>query len=186
MKKRRSRYQQGSVFLDRRRNIWYFRWYDDAGVRRTAKLGTASEIPTKAKALRMAEGLRITANAGSDNKPEVTFEGAARAYIGSDRIPQRTTTNKGYRNYLERYAIPQFGGVPLPEVKPKDVTRWFAGLPLAAKTKAHIKSVMRQVFEFAMLEELFERQRNPMDLVRVVGATSRGVEPQILTHEGWQ
>lgn len=95
MKKRRSRYQQGSVFLDRRRNIWYFRWYDDTGVCRTAKLGTASEIPTKARALRMAEGFRITANAGTYAKPEVSFEGVARAYISSDRIPHCSSTNRG-------------------------------------------------------------------------------------------
>lgn len=42
----------------------------------------------------MAEGLRITANARTDNKPTVTFEGAARAYISSDRIPRRFTTNQ--------------------------------------------------------------------------------------------
>jgi len=87
---------------------------------------------------------------------------------------------------LERHAIPQFGAVPLADLKSKDVIHWFTGLPLAAKTKSHIKSVMRQVFEFAMLEELVERLRNPMDLVRVVGATTRETEPRILTHGEWQ
>ena len=27
---KRVRYQNGSVFLDRRRNIWYFKWWDGA------------------------------------------------------------------------------------------------------------------------------------------------------------
>ena len=54
-------------------------------------------------------------------------------------------------------------------MKPLAVHRWFLNLPLAQKTKAHIKNVMRQVFEYAMLCEMFEMQRNPMDLIRIEG-----------------
>ena len=68
-------------------------------------------------------------------------------------------------------------------VKPLAVDRWFLTLPLAQKTKAHIKSVMRQVFEYAMLCEMFEMQRNPMDLVRITGGTLRDKDPLILTPE---
>ena len=42
---------------------------------------------------------------------------------------------------------------------------------------------MRQVFEYAMLCEMFEMQRNPMDLVRIAGGTLRDKDPLILTPE---
>lgn len=42
---------------------------------------------------------------------------------------------------------------------------------------------MRQVFEYAMLCEMFETQRNPMDLVRITGGTLREEDPIVLTPE---
>ncbi|MFZ0793012.1 MAG: hypothetical protein WAM65_04520 [Candidatus Korobacteraceae bacterium] len=73
-----------------------------------------------------------------------------------------------------------WGDLDLGAVKPLAVHRWFLTLPLAQKTKAHIKSVMRQVFEYAMLCELFEMQRNPMDLIRIEGGTLTNKDPLIL------
>jgi integrase len=69
----------------------------------------------------------------------------------------------------------------LKSIKPLAVDRWFSSLPLAGKTKGHIKGVMRQVFEYAMLSELFEAQRNPMDLVRAERGTMREHKPRVLT-----
>lgn len=132
----------------------------------------------------MAEGYRLTANAEVAHKPITTFEAAARKYM-TERMPKRHTTGGGYRNNLEKYVIPQWGSLDLAAVKPLAVDRWFLTLPLAPKTKSHIKSVMRQVFEYAQLCELIELQRNPIDLVRVEGGTLREHEPRILTHDEW-
>jgi len=98
-------------------------------------------------------------------------------------MPKRFTTGGGYRNNLEKHVLPKWGAVDLGAVKPLAVDRWFLTLPLAQKTKAHIKSVMRQVLEYAMLCEMFDMQRNPMDLVRVEGGTLTEKEPLILTPE---
>src|ERR1022692_2003967 len=87
---KRARYQNGSVVLDRRRNIWYFRW-SEGSTRRAARLGTLIELPTKAKAWRKAEGYRLTANSEPNLKPVVTFEAAARKYM-AERMPKRRTT----------------------------------------------------------------------------------------------
>src|SRR5271165_518641 len=55
MNGRRQKYQRGSVYLDPKRKVWVYRWKDHAtGVRRNERLGTLAEIPTKAKALRLA------------------------------------------------------------------------------------------------------------------------------------
>ncbi len=112
----------------------------------------------------------------------VTFEAAAQTYM-AERMPKRFTTGGGYRNNLTKHVLPKWGALDLGAVKPLAVDRWFHTLPLAQKTKTHIKSVMRQVFEYAMLCEMFEMQRNPMDLVRITGGTLRDKDPIILTPE---
>lgn len=79
---KRQHYQRGSVYLDARRKVWVYRWKDHStGARRSERLGTLAEIPTKAKALRLASGFVPTANP-THKMPIVTFETAARRYIG--------------------------------------------------------------------------------------------------------
>jgi hypothetical protein len=126
--------------------------------------------------------------------PAPPSKGAARAYM----VEKMPTRHGGYRNWLENYAIPQWGALSLDEVEPmavwrwlkslahtEDTPRWKKGDPLAGKTKGHIKSAMRQVFEFAMLAEMFPIQRNPMDLVEVrVRASGRRLSASSLTTNG--
>ena len=139
---KRVRYQNGSVFLDRRRNIWYFKWYDGP-TRRTVRLGTTSEIPTKAKACRLAERHRVSANAKpKPTESVVTFEAAAQRYM-AERMPKRFTTGGGYRNNLTKHALPKWGALDLGAVKPLAVDRWFHTLPLAQKKRTHVEIVMR-------------------------------------------
>jgi len=133
MKKRRSRYQQGNVFLDRRRGIWYFKWYE-SGTRRTRRLGTITELPTKAKAEEKADQHRPKIKTANVQKQITTFEAAARSYM-AERMPHRQSTSNGYRNNLEKHILPRWGNVELSAVKPLALDRWFLMLPLAAKTK---------------------------------------------------
>jgi integrase len=69
---------------------------------------------------------------------------------------------------------------------PEDEPRWKKGQPLAGKTKAHVRAAMRTVFEFAMLAELFPLQRNPIDLVKVTGATKKTRKNRVLTYAEWE
>ena len=182
MEAKRQYYQRGTVYLDPRIKTWFYRWKDHTtGKRRSTRLGTLADIQTKAKAMRLAEGYRIAANPTTPGQ-KVSFEAAARRYM-AERMPKRYTTASGYRNNLEKYIIPKWGSLDLGAIKPFAVDRWFYALPLAQKTKAHVKCAMRQVFEYAMLCEMFEMQRNPMDLVRIAGGTLRDKDPLILTPE---
>ena len=65
---RRTRYQQGSVQCEKRRNgpdVWVFRWWESTSEggtkRRKAIVGTIAAC-TEAAALRAAQALRIDAN----------------------------------------------------------------------------------------------------------------------------
>jgi len=59
------------------------------------------------------------------------------------------------------------------------------GKPLAGKTKVHVRNVMRTVFDFAMLAGLFPLERNPIDLVKVTGATKRTRKKRVLSYGEW-
>lgn len=178
---KRMRYQQGSVSLDRRTNVWYFRWRED-GIRRGERIGTLSEYPSKSKASKAAEGFRLAANDNAKHVPSVTFNAVAKRYM-TEKMPKRFSTGRGYTSYLENWVLPKWGEYAIGEVKPMAVDVWLESLALAPKSKTHIKLVMRRVFEAAMLWELIEVQRNPMDLVRVIGGSKREEEPRILTPE---
>lgn len=60
------------------------------------------------------------------------------------------------------------GDLDLGAMKPLAVHRWFLTLSLAQKTKAHIKSVIRQVFEYAMLCEKTKKSKARLPLEPVL------------------
>lgn len=177
----RTRYQQGSISLDKRSKTWFFRWWDD-GLRKSRRIGTLAEYPSKSKASKAAEGFRLMANADAKQHPVVTFEAVAQRYV-ADKMPKRFSTSKGYASYLNNWILPKWGAYQIGDVRPMAVDVWIGSLKLAPKSKTHIKLVMRRIFEAAMLWELLPIQRNPMDLVRVMGGTKRETEPRILAPE---
>ena len=56
-------------------------------------------------------------------------------------------------------------------------------LDAAPKTKGHIKAVLHRLYEKAMLWEMVEWQRNPMELVEIKGISKRRKLPVVLTVE---
>jgi integrase len=60
---------------------------------------------------------------------------------------------------------------------------WLKNLLLAAKTKGQIRALFHLLFEKAMLLELIEIQRNPIELVKLNGTSRRVRRPQIVTPE---
>ena len=65
--------------------------------------------------------------------------------------------------------------------RPMAVEDCLKKLPMAPKSKAHIRSVMHLMFECATRWELFTEQRNPIALVRVKGGSKRRQRPTTLT-----
>ena len=82
---------------------------------------------------------------------------------------------------MNRYVRPKWGEYTIAEVKPFAVEQWLKSLPLAPKSKAHIRSLMHILFNCAMRWGLLEVQANPMALVRVKDCSKRRHEPRILT-----
>ncbi len=125
----------------------------------------------------------------STSKPRgASFKDAALCYMRSKRMPQHPPTANGYRNYLENYSIPHWGSAELSEIaqKPLKVETWLASLDRAPKTKAHIRDVMRCVFDFAMANGTIPVERNPLELVKVKSASKRVKPKRVLTYAEWE
>ena len=60
------------------------------------------------------------------------------------------------------------------------VQNWLKTLPLAPKTRSQIRALVHLLFERAMLWELVEVERNPIELVAVKGSSARVQDPQTL------
>ncbi len=193
---KRERRQDGTVFLDKRIGVWYFQFYRE-GHRKQRPIGSLSDYPTKTKAIKAAVDAGFREQINSEvrvRQKDHTFATIAQRYM-IEWMPPR---HGGYTNWLNNHVIPKWGDLLLEEIEPlqvyhwikdlrhaEDSPRWKKGDPLAGKTKAHIKGAMRQVFEFAMLAGLFPIQRNPMELVKVEGASKRTRKLRILTYEEW-
>ena len=74
----------------------------------------------------------------------------------------------------------KWGTTRITRMKPMLIQAWLKELQAAPKTKGHIKAVMYRLYEKAMLWEMVEWQRNPMELVEIKGVSKR---PIILTVE---
>lgn len=161
------------------------------------------EYPTETKALiRLQEDvLRINGPASfkARNKPTLglvidRFSTEERLEEILKQVPGETTitdgfsysTAAGYRSYLKRHIKPKWGSTPLVDVHPLETTEWLKSLPLSPKTRGQVRSLLHLLFERAMLWGLIEIQRNPMELVKLKGASKRLKKPQILTPEQFQ
>jgi integrase len=68
-------------------------------------------------------------------------------------------------------------------MKPVKVQEWLKNMDSAPKTKGHVKAIMHRLYEKAMLWEIVEWQRNPMELVEIKGISKRQKKPIVLTVE---
>ena len=103
---------------------------------------------------------------------------------GRDRTGRPCAHDKGARSKSHPQAhLAEVGQLPLREVKPYPVQDWLRKLPLAPKTRGHLRGLMYRLFEKAMLWELTPLERNPMGLVELKGVSKRLKPPRILTEE---
>jgi integrase len=72
------------------------------------------------------------------------------------------------------------GDQPVNKLKPMAMEQWLRDLPLAPKSKVHIRSLMHLVLKCAERWGIIEIGKNPVTLVRVKNASKRLKRPQIL------
>jgi len=114
--KRAARFKTGSVVFDRRRRTWNYLWWE-AGKRRSKRLGTVREYPTKSAAWLAAKSLQ--------QPPEKTQPSTAKALtIGelveqdrTEKMPRRVDTRRSYDVWLRNHVIPKWGACVLTDVQ---------------------------------------------------------------------
>jgi integrase len=164
---------------------------------------SATQYPTEAKArLHLNEHvLRVNGAEAFKNHNDPTFGVVIDRFIREERLVEIMAQRPGYVTitdglaystaavyscFLSKHIRPRWENTLLSRVKPLDVIDWLKSLSLAPKTKAHLKRMLHLLFERAMLWELVDVNRNPLDLVRVKGGSKREKQPTVLTPEEFQ
>lgn len=175
---RRTRYQQGSVQREKRRqgpDVWVYRWYEiDAGGAtkyRKAIVGDVVTLPTQAVALKAAKALRIDANqqtpqvlSGPSNIAELVAHFRLKEMTGEGSNRKAFSTRSAYECYLNNWILPRWGECKLDQVKPVAVEGWLDSIRRSKGTRAKIRNLMSSLFHHAMRYEWTDA--NPIKLVR--------------------
>ena len=183
----RARNRDGSVVLDKRIKTWNFFWWEH-GKRRSKKIGTISQYPTKASAWRAAKPLRdAVENQTQVNASKVTPTVTTLVeQYRSEKMPQRYSTRRGYNAWLNNHIIPKWGECEITDAQARPVELWLQSLTLAPKSRVAIRGLLGILWDFAMWRGDVPTQRNPMELVTIKGATKRISKPRSLTVDEFQ
>ncbi len=173
------RHSSGSVRYDKRRKTWNYLWYDGP-VRRSKRIGTKQEFPTKAAAWKEVERLDIH----QPTRPQTgdTVRSVIARYE-AERMPSRHSTARVYRSFLNNHILPEWGDKAIGTLQPRPVELWLRELPLSPKSKTHVRSLMHGLVEFAMWAGLLDISRNPISLVQNKGAMRKVRKARSLTVE---
>src|SRR5882724_9035904 len=99
-------------------------------------------------------------------------------------MPTRTDTKRSYEVWISNHIIPKWGGCTITDLEPRPVELWLESLSLAPKSKTHVRGVLRNLWDFAAWSgDVARDRRNPMELVRIKGASKR-VQKAPESHRG--
>ncbi len=157
-----------------------FYWWED-GRRRSKALGRFS---TKADAWRAAKPLRdsLEAHAEVISSAAPTVKGLVEQYR-AEKMPTRKDTKRGYESWIRVHILPKWGHRPITDLQARTVEMWLDSLPLAPKSRAHIRGILSTLWNYAMWRRDIPLQVNPISLVRVKCASKRIRQPRSLTVE---
>jgi integrase len=164
----RQRQRSGSVVLDKRIKTWNF-FYWENGKRRSKKIGTVSQYPTKASAWRAAKALRHSL----ENQTKVSSYAPTVLTLveqyRAEKMPTRLDTNRGYESWIRVHILPKWGQNLITDLQARPVEMWLESLALAPKSRTHIRGILSSLWNFAMWKQDIPLQVNPMSLVTVKG-----------------
>jgi len=161
---------------------------------------SAEKFPTEIAVTRHLESFVLKLNSENPTLAilEPTFNAVLDRFIEEERlleIKQRRpgdrcdadgelsySTVSSYLSVIKQVRV-RWGTTHITRMKPLAVQEWLKQMDAAPKTKGHVKAIMHRLYEKAMLWELVEWQRNPMQLVEVKGISKRRKRPIVLTVE---
>jgi len=174
----RAQKPKGSVVFNNARATWNYLWLEN-GRRRSRKLGTIAELPTRPDAEKKADvvrrDLRLVARRTIPTVRQLVEQ------YRTEKMPRRASTRRGYESWLANYVLPRWGDSVLTDVQARPVELWLQPLTLSPKSKVHIRGVLNLLWDYAMWCGYIVPERNPMSLVTIRGAGKRTRKPRSLT-----
>ena len=202
MKFTRQRFQRGTLRKVARANnqwAWEYRYQDPLTNKRKSLYLGIDKFPTQTAAERHLEAFVLKLNAENPTLAvsEPTFDAILDRFIEDERMMEIKQSRPGehlkdgqlsYSTVVSYFSVikrvrAKWGTTRITRMKPMLIQAWLRELQIAPKTKGHTKAVMYRLFEKAMLWEMVEWQRNPMELVEIKGVSKRQKRPIILTVE---
>ena len=96
-------------------------------------------------------------------------------------IHLRHSTQRVAELWLKKYILPQWGNQQITELQPRPVELWLESLPLAPKTRGHLRELLHRLVDYAMWCGSIPVGTNPVSLVTVRGSSKRRKQPRSLT-----
>jgi len=149
------------------------------GKRTTRKLGTLMELTQEQANRRAEEMLRSLKLQGERKAPTVLW--VVEQYR-IERMPRlRHSTQRVTELWLKKYALAHWGRKPITDLQPRPVQLWLESLPLAPKTRGHLRELLHLLVDYAMWCGSIPVGTNPISLVTVRGSSKRKTKPRSLT-----
>ena len=165
--------------------IFVYRWRErkpnGGSIKKTEIIGPVSVLKTETNAWRAIEHRRLEINSEDSRGTTLTVNALVNRYLEEEISELRHSTADAYRSYLNNHIRERWGDCSIENIKPLAVELWLKELHLAPKTKRHLQTLLRLLYNCAMRWELIEIGENPMMLVRVRGGSKREKEPRVLT-----
>jgi integrase len=199
----RQRFQRGTLRRVARANnkwAWEYRFKDPATGKEKSMYLSAEKFPTQVAVERHLEAFVLKLN--TDNPTlailEPTFNAVLDRFVEEEKLLEIKQLRPGeqrdseeelsyataisYLSVIKQVRV-KWGTSHITRMKPLQVQEWLKKMDAAPKTKGHVKAIMHRLYEKAMLWELVEWQRNPMQLVEIKGISKRKKKPIVLTVE---
>jgi integrase len=183
----RARAKQGSIVLDKRIRTWNFFYWQD-GKRHSKTIGSLKNLPTKAAAWRAAKALRDAVEQQTTVRPRssVPTVGTLIEQYRMEKMPKRKDTRRGYQSWIRIHILPKWEDSLITDLQARPVETWLESLPLAPKSRTHIRGILSSLWNYAMWKQDIPMQVNPISLVTIKGASKRLRRPRSLTVEQFQ
>jgi integrase len=174
-----SRIRTGSIAQDKRSKVWNFFWWRN-GKRKCKALG---HFATKTAAWKAAKPLRDALEVKPKHNAGVPTVSTLIQEYKAEKMPTRKDTRRGYQSWIRVHISPKWGESLITDLQARPVEMWLESLPLAPKSRGHIRGILSSLWNFAMWKQAIPMQVNPISLVTVKGASKRVRQPRSLTVE---
>ena len=133
-----------------------------SGSRQSVILGEQALYRTEADARKATQALLMRLN---DEAPRAemeapTFGALLDRYIEHE-LPERHSTRSSHLSNIRKHIRPRWGEQPVNKLKPMAMEQWLRDLPLAPKSKVHIRSLMHLVLKCAERWGSYRNRQEP-------------------------